>query len=116
MIYDRDQITGTLTLNEEVDVNTGVDNIELDEAGSLWIGCHPQLLKFVAHAADPANFSPSQVIKLTQDSSGHYQLEEVFLNDGTSYSGSTVAAVYKNKFLIGSVFEKTMLVCSPDKK
>lgn len=116
MIYDRDPITGSLTLNEEVDVNTGVDNIELDEAGSLWIGCHPQLLKFVAHAADPANFSPSQVIKLTPDSSGHYPVEEVFLNDGTSYSGSTVAAVYKNKFLIGSVFEKTMLVCAPDKK
>jgi len=113
IIYDRDQIAGSLTLTEEVDVNTGVDNIELDEAGSLWIGCHPQLLKFVAHAADPSNFSPSQVIKLTPDSGGKYQVEEVFLNDGTSYSGSTVAAVYKNKFLLGSVFEKTLLVCTP---
>jgi arylesterase/paraoxonase len=112
MIYDRDPITGTLTLNKEVEVKTGVDNIELDEAGALWIGCHPQLLKFVAHAADPADFSPSQVIKLTPDSSGLYQVEEVFLNDGTSYSGSSVAAVYKNKLLMGSVFEKTMLVCT----
>lgn len=115
-IYNRDLITGDLNLIEEVMVNTGVDNIELDESGALWIGCHPQLLKFVAHAADPANFSPSQVIKLTQDSLGKYQTEEVFLNDGTSYSGSTVAAVYKKKLLIGSVFEKTMLVCTPSKK
>lgn len=115
-IYDRDQNTGALHLSEEVNVNSGVDNIELDEYGALWIGCHPQLLKFVAHAADPANFSPSQVIKLTQDSLGKYQVEEIFLNDGTSYSGSTVAAVYKNKFLIGSVFEKAMLVCTPDTK
>jgi arylesterase/paraoxonase len=116
IVYNRDLITGNLTLSEEVDVRTGVDNIELDSAGSLWIGCHPQLLKFVAHAADPSKFSPSQVIKLTPDPQGKYQMEEVFLNDGTTYSGSTVAAVYKNKLLIGSVFEKTLLVCAPVQK
>jgi hypothetical protein len=88
----------------------------LDESGALWIGCHPQLLKFVAHANDPSSFSPSQIIKLTQDSFGKYQMEEVFLNDGTSYSGSTVAAVYKDRFLIGSVFEKAILVCIQGKK
>lgn len=115
-IYNRDTITGALTLIDEIKVKTGVDNIELDESGALWIGCHPQLLKFVAHANDPANFSPSQIIKLTQDSFGKYQVEEVFLNDGSSYSGSTVAAVYKDKFLIGSVFEKAILVCMPDTK
>lgn len=115
-VYDRNPATGELTLNEEVNVKTGVDNIELDETGALWIGCHPQLLKFVAHAADPSNSSPSQIIKLTQDSSGKYQMEEVFLNDGSSYSGSTVAAVYKNKFLIGSVYEKSILICTPNTK
>jgi arylesterase / paraoxonase len=112
LVYHRDLTDGTLTLSDEVDVNTGVDNIELDDAGALWLGCHPQLLKFVAHAKDPANFSPSQVIKLTPNGAGKYEAEEVFLNDGSSYSGSSVAAVYKNKLLIGSVFEKTMLVCT----
>lgn len=116
VIYNRDVASGALTFGEEVEVNTGVDNIELDDAGTLWIGCHPQLLKFVAHAADSAKFSPSQIIKLTQNSSGTYQVEEVFLNDGTSYSGSSVAAVYKNKILVGSVFEKSMLVCTPNTK
>jgi len=115
LIYDRNTTNGELTLEQEIDVNTGVDNIELDENGSLWIGSHPQLLKFVAHAADPAKFSPSQVIKLSKDKDGKYQLEEIFLNDGSSYSGSTVAAVYKDKILIGSVFEKTFLVCTLNK-
>jgi arylesterase/paraoxonase len=115
LIYDRNPTNGELTLEQEIDVNTGVDNIELGENGSLWIGSHPQLLKFVAHAADPAKFSPSQVIKLSKDKDGKYKLEEIFLNDGSSYSGSTVAAVYKDKILIGSVFEKTFLVCTLNK-
>jgi arylesterase/paraoxonase len=111
LIYDRNP-NGELTLEQEIDVKTGVDNIELDETGALWIGSHPQLLKFVAHAADPAKFSPSQVIKLSKDKDGKYQMEEMFLNDGSPYSGSTVAAVYKNKILIGSVFEKSFLICT----
>jgi arylesterase/paraoxonase len=111
-IYKRDVGSGLLTLQDEVDTDTGVDNIELDEAGALWIGCHPQLLKFVAHAKDAANPSPSQVIKLTPDNTGVYKAEEILLNDGTEYSGSTVAAVFGRKMLVGSVFEKKILVCT----
>jgi len=116
LIYDRNPTNGELMLNQEIDANTGVDNIELDESGALWIGSHPQLLKFVAHAADSTKFSPSQVLKLSKDKNGKYQLEEIFLNDGSSYSGSTVAAVFKNKILIGSVFEKFFLVCTLNNK
>lgn len=116
LIYKRDIATGSLSLQQHVAVETGVDNIELDDQGALWIGCHPQLLKFVAHAADPAKFSPSQVIKLTLNETGNYDVEEVFLNDGTAYSGSSVAAIYNNTLLIGSVFEKSMLVCTLSNK
>lgn len=112
LIYDRNPGNGELTLNEKIDVNTGVDNIELDTDGSLWIGAHPQLLKFAGHAKDSKKHSPSQVIKLSKDESGKYKMEEVFLNDGTSYSGSSVGAVYKNKILIGSVFENSLLICT----
>lgn len=112
MIYTRDIPSGALSLEEEVKVETGVDNIELDSEGALWIGCHPQLLKFVAHAADPTKFSPSQVIKITHDNTGNYVVEEIFLNDGTTYSGSSVAAIYNNTLLIGSVFEKSIILCT----
>jgi arylesterase / paraoxonase len=110
-IYDRSPATGELTLNQIIDTKTGVDNIELDETGSLWIGCHPQMLKFVAHASDPAKFSPSQVIKLSINSNGEYEQKEIFLNNGAAYSGSSVAAVYNNTLLIGSVFENSILYC-----
>jgi arylesterase / paraoxonase len=112
LVYDRDPVSGTLSLKQEIKTDTGVDNIEVDNQGSLWIGCHPQLLKFAGHAADAGKFSPSQVLKLTRNTSGDYTASEIFLNDGTSYSGSSVAAVYNNTLLIGSVFEKSILICS----
>ncbi len=40
-VYDRDPASGKLLLREKIKLGTGVDNIEKDEAGGLWIGAHP---------------------------------------------------------------------------
>lgn len=98
-------------MESETDLATGVDNIEVDAAGDLWIGCHPQLLKFVAHAADPAKRSPSQVLRLRPKATGGYDVTELYLNDGQSYSGSTVAVPVGRRMFVGSVFEPGILVC-----
>lgn len=110
LIYTR-KSDHTLEFKDEIHTKTGVDNIDLDENGNLLIGCHPQLLKFVAHGEDPSNFSPSQVIRINvRDKS----IEELFLNDGQVYSGSTVAAPYRNTLLVGSVFEPSFLILHRD--
>jgi arylesterase/paraoxonase len=106
-IYDRNPEDGSLKESQEVFTGTGVDNIELDADGNLWVGAHPQLLTFVKHADDPANKSPSQVLKLSPD----FSIEEVFLSDGSDLSGSTVAARAGQRLLIGSVFEPHLLDC-----
>jgi arylesterase/paraoxonase len=110
LVYKR-KSDDSLELSSEVNVETGVDNIDLDENGDLLIGCHPQLLKFVAHGKDPKNFSPSQVIKINKID---FSVEEIFLHDGSIYSGSTVAADYQNKILVGSVFEPAFLILHKD--
>ena len=112
--YLIDPLDGSLEMESETDLATGVDNIEVDAAGDLWIGCHPQLLKFVAHAADPAKRSPSQVLRLRPLVSGGYNVSEVYLNDGVSYSGSTVAVPVGGRMFVGSVFEQGLLVCKPN--
>ena len=71
IIYNRDLPSGDLTPIEEIETSTGVDNIEVDAQGTLWVGCHPQLLKFVSHAADPKNHSPSQVLKYSRIPAGN---------------------------------------------
>jgi arylesterase / paraoxonase len=104
-LYDRDITTGALTLADEIDTDTGVDNIELDAEGNLWVGCHPQMLKFLAHAKDEKALSPSEIIKITYKGKGQFEQKTVYLNDGSDISASSVAAVYKDKLLIGPVFQ-----------
>ncbi|MFC4347327.1 hypothetical protein ACFO5Q_05675 [Kordiimonas lipolytica] len=99
-----------LTLVAEDNLNTALDNLEWDADGNLWIGAHPQTLKFVEHAKDAANRSPSQVLKATL-ADGGFDLQEVYLNDGDPISGSSVAAPYAGRMLIGSVFDPFILDC-----
>ena len=109
LVFKSDKQTGLLELQNEIFTATGVDNIETDGDGNLWIGCHPQLLKFVAHATSAKNYSPSQVIRIKLKPDGSYQQEEIFLNDGQEYSGSTTGIIFKGNLYIGSVFESTLL-------
>ncbi len=110
-VYDRNPADGSLTASQRIDMKTGVDNIELDEAGNLWVGCHPKLLTFVRHSQDTRRLAPSQVYKISQDGSGVWSREEVLLDDGSQLSASSVAAVSGNVLLIGPVFDRKILRC-----
>jgi arylesterase/paraoxonase len=111
--YARNPADGSLQLNRETSLETGVDNIDVDARGDLWIGCHPQLLRFVAHAKDSAEKSPSQILRLRPVAGGGFETTEVFLNDGRQYSGSTVAVPLGGLLLAGSVFEPALLLLQP---
>jgi len=110
-VYARDLASGVLTFKNEIPLGTGVDNIELDAAGNLWIAAHPQLLTFTKHAKDAAKHSPSEVLKINRRENDAWQTEPIYLNGGEEISGSSVAAVFGKKLLIGSVFEQHFLVC-----
>ena len=108
-VYERNPQAETLTESDEIAIN-GPDNIDVDEAGNLWVGCHPKLLKFLAHSKDHSKISPSEIIKITYHGKGTAQLESIYLNDGSEISASTVGVKYQDKLLIGSVFEKHILL------
>lgn len=109
LVYDRDIASGILTKSDEISTGTGVDNIELDTEGNLWVGCHPQLLKFLSHAKDEKAKSPSEIIRLRNKGNGEWEQVTVYLNDGSQISASSVGAVYKNILLIGPVFQSHFL-------
>lgn len=115
IVYDINSADGSLTFREKINLGTGVDNIEIDSKGDLWIGAHPQMLAFVRHAKNPADISPSQVLHVSFTGNGHYEVSEVYLNDGKEISGSSVAAVYANRMLIGPVFDPKFLDCRSEK-
>lgn len=110
LICSRNAETGAITRISDYNTNTGVDNIELDTDGNLWIGCHPQMLKFLSHAKNEKALSPSEIIKLTQLDDGNMAQKTIYLNDGSEISASSVGAVYKNKLLIGPVFQRIMVL------
>jgi len=68
-IYSRNSISNELDYLETIYMNSGVDNIEIDQDVNLWIGSHPRMLAFTRHARDKNNLSPSQVLKVSLNSS-----------------------------------------------
>jgi len=110
-VYQRNAQTGALSLTRTVELDTGPDNIEVDEKGRLWIGAHPKLLTFVKYSKDPERLSPSQVVRVTLQGPGEDRVEEVYLNNGSPLSGSSVAAYFDRTLLIGSVFDPRFLIC-----
>lgn len=103
-------LTGDLNLIEDIDVATGVDNIELDESGKLWIGCHPNLMKFAAYAAGKKEIAPSEVITIEYQKGVATKIESVWIDSGETMSASTVAVPFGNYLFIGNVMDQKALV------
>ncbi|XP_060906735.1 serum paraoxonase/arylesterase 2-like [Labrus mixtus] len=90
---------------KSVAVGSLVDNIELDpETGDLWLGCHPNGLK--ALMFDPNDPAGSEVIRIQNIHSDQPVVTQVYADDGHVLIGSSVAATYGGKLLIGTVFHK----------
>ncbi len=106
--YLRNPEDGSLIQVDKLALKTGLDNIDVDADGTLWIAAHPKLLAFVGHAKDSMKKSPSQVLKLSP-SGDSFVAEEVFMNDGSLLSGSSIAIHYKDQLFVGGVFQSRIL-------
>jgi arylesterase/paraoxonase len=110
-IYDRNPASGALSLRGETPLGSGVDNVEVDNDGTLWIGAHPQLLTVVRYMAGARPYAPSQVLRVVFRGGGDYAVNEVFLDRGEQLSASSVAAVWGKRLLIGPVADSKFLDC-----
>ena len=101
---------GLLTFIEDIDCNTGVDNIDIDKKGKLWIGCHPNLLQFSSYAKGNTDKSPSEIIVIDYKGKSNYAIDQIYMEDGTEMSASTVAVPFKNFILLGNVMDSHFLI------
>lgn len=107
LVYEREPFRRV----NRIGVGTGLDNLEWDAEGNLWTAAHPKMLAFLGHAKDPAKRSPSQILKISFSCpAAGASVEEIFLSDGNPFSGSSVAAVYRDYLLMGTVFEDGVLI------
>jgi arylesterase / paraoxonase len=104
------QTDGALEFIEDIDCNSGVDNIEFDTEGNLWVGAHPNLLRFAAYAKGKEATSPSEIIKIKYNGKNDYTVETVYLEDGSEMSASTVAAPFGNLLITGNVKDDAFLI------
>ena len=105
---------GSLNFIEDIDCDTGVDNIEFDSEGNLWIGAHPSLLAFSSYAGGTKEISPSEIIKIEYRGKNDYTIEKVYVNDGAEMSAATVAAPYQDVIIAGNVMDSHFLVLKPN--
>ena len=112
-VYTRND-NGSLNFIEDIDCGTGVDNIEFDTEGNLWIGAHPNLLRFASYAKGNKETSPSELIKINYRGENDYTIDVVYVNDGSEMSASTVAAPYKDIIVTGNVMDAHFLILKPN--
>ncbi len=108
--FDREPSTGNLTRINAYKVGTGLDNLRPTGDGRLLTVAHPKLLKFVRHAQELSNRSPWVVYSIDPKAPKGLKVEEVFRTDGKGVSGASVCAVWREYFIIGTVFEDTLIL------
>jgi len=113
-VYEVDE-NWNLTLLEDIPTKTGVDNIELDESGTLWIGAHPNLMAFAGYAAGKSPRAPSEVIRISYQASSA-TVTSIYSDPGTEVSGSSVALPWGNFLFIGNVMDSKVLVLKKEEK
>jgi len=116
-VYKRDTNTNLLDFSHSILVDSTLDNIEIDRSSnSLILGCHSYPLRFKRHAesVNHTHISPFQVFRLTP--SKNDRVEEIFAYEGPELSGVSVSTVWKDKLVMGAVFDDGILVCSRNRK
>ncbi|XP_071483565.1 serum paraoxonase/arylesterase 2-like [Diadema antillarum] len=108
-IYSRDASDNLLSAQSAQAINLGslVDKVSVDGRGNLWAASHPVAHKLKSHLEDRRNKAPSQILHVKFDhntASPHkkYEVFEMYSDDGTELSASSVVVFRQSKLLIGS--------------
>ncbi|MCS7073832.1 MAG: SMP-30/gluconolactonase/LRE family protein [Bacteroidia bacterium] len=104
--YRWDSVQKKLIYKSKIRIGSSPDNLDFDAEGNLWTTCHPSLLQFTKHSYDETRICPTVVYKISNLHQKKPILEKVFYNNGKDISGASVAVLYKDQLLIGTVFEK----------
>lgn len=101
---------GSLSFIENIPCGTGVDNIEFDAEGRLWVGSHPSLLHFSSYAAGKKERSPSEIVVVDYSDESKYTVSSIYLEDGSNMSGSTIAVPFNDLIFLGNVMDNDFLI------
>jgi arylesterase/paraoxonase len=110
--YARDPINGALVFEKYYKVSRGLDNLELDENGDLWVCANTNLIKYLRQAYIENAKSPWRLYRIRVGSPPLGEkgiVEEVYRSNGKEISAVSIAAFYKRQILFGSFYEDYIL-------
>ena len=87
-------------------IGTGIDNLSLEEAGSILVAVHPNLWALSQHMKSIDKQSPSQVFRVNYQTKG---LKLLYQHDGSIISAVSTAVSYKDNLFLGVVCDKKLL-------
>jgi sugar lactone lactonase YvrE len=108
-IYRRYE-NNSVTFMNSINIGSLVDNLDIDpKTGDLWVAAHPVTYKGLQLLGKPTSISPSQVLRLKLSPDGQpTKIEEIYSNDGTELSGSSVAVRHGRGLLIGTATQHAL--------
>ena len=119
-IYRREPATGALTLEEKVPLGAAPDNLDVDADGVVWIAAHPKLFALFTHLRKPEKRAPTQVLRFdprqARPTAGgdDPRLSQVYGDEGAQISAGSVAAHWRDEFIVGARLDHKVLICKPN--
>jgi arylesterase/paraoxonase len=119
VVYERNKTDSTVRLVQSIQLADTCDNMFIEpNTGDIWLGCHPRLIDTAKYSeTNCSHKAGSQVLRLklgAERTDGvpfpDYDIDQVFINDGSLLKGSSVAVYYDGKMLVGSPLDK-LLYC-----
>ncbi|MDX1451345.1 MAG: SMP-30/gluconolactonase/LRE family protein [Oleiphilaceae bacterium] len=110
--FERGASASEWRFKDRINIESGIDNLEWIDDRTLLTAAHPKIFDFMRHSHDPEALAPSEVIRIELSEQG-MDAKTIMLDDGSLLSGSSVAALYQDQLLVGSVFEPHFLRCRP---
>lgn len=95
---------------DTIPLSSGVDNLDLDVDGNIWIANHINTVSLVRHFADATFPAPTQVQRISFNAD-QPRIDTIYEQDGSAHPAGSVAVRYDDTFLIGSITEKQILYC-----
>jgi len=115
LVYNR-HTNNSISFDNAFNIGTIVDNLIVDEeTGDLWCGAHAVSYKALRYMDDPTNIAPSQVLRVKMSNGKPVNITEIFFDDGSLISASSVALRRGRGLLIGSI-NTHAVYCELDQK
>jgi arylesterase/paraoxonase len=107
--FERNLLSGSLKQSGSLVIESGLDQINGDESGNLWVAAHPRLMTW--RGKDRSGRTPSQVFRVLLSGGSPSTAELVYADPGSAISGASAAAANGQQLFITSPRDRKVLAC-----